>query len=91
MFRNINKKVGEIDKTVNNEIEDEKNGPVNGPDLNIGNQVCPVQPIIVEFAQFDLFRGNRSDNRTLSKKKSTGFVHQYTVDFSDDIILLLRQ
>ena len=38
MFRKTNKKVGEIDKTVNNEIEDEKNGPVNGPDLNIGNQ-----------------------------------------------------
>ena len=38
MFGNTNKKVGEIDKTVNNKIEDGKNTPANGPDLNLGNQ-----------------------------------------------------
>ena len=38
MFGNANKKVGEIDKTVNKNIEEEKNGPGNGPNLNIGNQ-----------------------------------------------------
>ncbi len=67
MFGNTNKKVGKIDKTVNQNIEDEKNEPVNRPDLSVGNQDNLINADLLSISNEynnQIIEGDKPDNET---------------------------
>ena len=67
MFGNTNKKDGKIDKTVNQNIEDEKNNPVSGPNLNIGNQENLINADLLSISNEynnQIIEGDKPENET---------------------------
>ena len=61
------------------------------PHLNVGDHMCPVQPIVIEFTEHHILRGNRVDEWALKKGAGTWGIHQYPVDFRGNGILVFFQ